>query len=179
MPFRPDTWKVAERAESLGFNSIWLWDSPLVCGDVFAALASAAVKTSKIRLATGVYVPANRDPSVTASGFATINALVPDLHSGADPRYGRPGRIPGSVNLPAASLLEPETQTLPSAAAAADAFAAVGAAPSKRLIIYCGGGIAATLDAFVAHQLGYRDITVYDNSMSEWATDASLPIETD
>ena len=42
-----------------------------------------------------------------------------------------------------------------------------------------GGGIAATMDAFILHQLGYRDIAVYDNSMSEWATDESLPIETE
>ena len=41
-----------------------------------------------------------------------------------------------------------------------------------------GSGIAATLDAFLLHQLGYEDIAVYDNSMSEWATDESLPIET-
>ena len=76
-PSCAESWKVAERAEALGFNSIWFWDSPIVCGDPFAALASSAVNTSKIRLGTGVYVPANRDPSVTASGFATINALAP------------------------------------------------------------------------------------------------------
>ena len=48
----------------------------------------------------------------------------------------------------------------------------------RRVITYCGGGIAATLDAFLLHQLGYEDIAVYDNSMSEWATDETLPIET-
>ena len=42
---------------------------------------------------------------------------------------------------------------------------------------YCGGGIAASLDAFVLLQLGCDDIEIYDNSMSEWATDDSLPIE--
>jgi thiosulfate/3-mercaptopyruvate sulfurtransferase len=46
-----------------------------------------------------------------------------------------------------------------------------------RSITYCGGGIAATLDAFLQHQLGYRDIAVYDASMSEWAKDEALPIE--
>ncbi len=114
------------------------------------------------------------DPAV-----CTINALSPDLHSGENPRYGRPGRVPGSVNVPAAALLEPTTLALPSAEAAASAFGAAGTAPSKRTIVYCGGGIAATLDAFLLHQLGYRDIAVYDNSMSEWATDETLPMETD
>ncbi|MCG8357330.1 MAG: sulfurtransferase [Kiloniellales bacterium] len=113
------------------------------------------------------------------SGTCTINALAPDLHSGENPRYGRPGRIPGSVNVPARALHDTETLELASAEAAAAAFAAVGAEPAKRIIVYCGGGIAATLDAFLLHQLGYEDIAVYDNSMSEWARDESLPIETD
>ena len=38
-------------------------------------------------------------------------------------------------------------------------------------------GIAASLDAFVLFQLGYDDIEIYDNSMSEWATEENLLIE--
>ncbi len=117
--------------------------------------------------------------AIGESDTCTINALEPDLHSGESSRYGRPGHIPGSVNVPAAALLDPETLEILSPEAAAQAFAAVGAEPEKRIITYCGGGIAATMDAFILHQLGYRDITVYDNSMSEWATNTSLPIETD
>jgi thiosulfate/3-mercaptopyruvate sulfurtransferase len=109
----------------------------------------------------------------------SINALAPDLHSGANPRYGRPGRIPISVNVPAASLLDKETLAFQSPAKVAHTFASVGADKSKRVLVYCGGGIAATLDAFLLHQLGYTDVAVYDNSMSEWATDSSLPIEKD
>jgi len=33
--------------------------------------------------------------------------------------------------------------------------------------------------AFLLDQLGYRNLTLYDGSMGEWAKDASLPIETD
>ncbi|MGH2395163.1 MAG: sulfurtransferase, partial [Candidatus Limnocylindria bacterium] len=43
------------------------------------------------------------------TSVCTINALAPDLHRGANPRYGRPGRIPGSVNVPALSLLDQST----------------------------------------------------------------------
>lgn len=109
----------------------------------------------------------------------TLNALGPDLHSGAMSRYGRPGRIPGSVNVPAASLQKPETKEFVDPDAIAAAFAGVGATPDKRILNYCGGGIAATLDAYLLHQLGYKDLAVYDNSMSEWATNESLPIEKD
>ena len=128
----------------------------------------------------GLFV--GRDEMKAAIGdgkVCSINALAPDLHSGANPRYGRPGRIPGSVNVPAAALLDKETLTFQSPAKVAHTFASVGADKSKRILVYCGGGIAATLDAFLLHQLGYSDIAVYDNSMSEWATDPALPIEAD
>ncbi len=117
--------------------------------------------------------------AIGQSETCTINALLPDLHSGRSSRYGRPGRVPGSVNVPAASLLTPESMEFVGSDKAQEAFAAVGAEPAKRVIAYCGGGIAATLDAFLMHQLGFRDIAVYDNSMSEWAKDETLPIETD
>lgn len=113
------------------------------------------------------------------AGACSINALAPDLHSGANARYGRPGRIPGSVNVPAMSLQDPQTFALRPAQEVAKIFADVGAEKSKRILIYCGGGIAATLDAFLLHQLGYTDLAVYDASMSEWAKDPSLPIEVD
>ncbi len=112
-------------------------------------------------------------------GTCLINALDPELHSGANPRYGRPGRIPGSANIPAVSLVDPNTNTFVPAPEAAAAFQGVGADASRRTLIYCGGGIAATLDAFLLHNLGYEDVSVYDASMSEWARDESLPVETD
>jgi len=45
------------------------------------------------------------------------------------------------------------------------------------VVAYCGGGISATIDLFLLHQLGYDKLTLYDGSMGEWAKDASLPIE--
>ncbi len=39
--------------------------------------------------------------------------------------------------------------------------------PGERVITYCGGGIAASSDAFVLHLLGHDDVAVYDNSLSE------------
>lgn len=115
--------------------------------------------------------------SIGDAGTCTVNALAPDLHKGDNPRYGRSGRIPGSVNVPALKLLDSASLTLKPPEAVAAAFASVGADRSKRVLLYCGGGIAATLDAFLLHQLGYRDVAVYDASMSEWAKDGTLPIE--
>ena len=55
----------------------------------------------------------------------------------------------------------------------------MGAERDQRVITYCGGGIAASNDAFALSLLGYENVAVYDASMSEWAADASLPLEVD
>ena len=54
----------------------------------------------------------------------------------------------------------------------------MGALDRGRLITYCGGGIAASSDAFVLTLLGVTNIAVYDGSLLEWAADPSLPMET-
>jgi len=46
------------------------------------------------------------------------------------------------------------------------------------VIAYCGGGIAATINAFACLLVGQEQVAVYDGSMSEWARDESMPIET-
>ena len=110
----------------------------------------------------------------------TVNALGSQFHQGLEPsRYGRPGRVPGSVNVPAASLVDPATKRFVAPADALARFAAAGVAADRRVIAYCGGGISATIDLFLLHQLGFDDLTLYDGSMGEWAKDPSLPIETD
>jgi thiosulfate/3-mercaptopyruvate sulfurtransferase len=109
-----------------------------------------------------------------------VNALGPQFHRGLEPsRYGRPGRIPGSRNVPAATLVNPADKTLTTAADAEAKFAAQGITRDKTVICYCGGGISATVDLFMLAQLGYDKLTLYDASMGEWAKDPALPIETD
>ncbi|MBB53808.1 MAG: hypothetical protein CMF67_05485 [Magnetovibrio sp.] len=117
--------------------------------------------------------------AIDAEGICTINALTADIHRGDNERYGRAGRIPGSVNVPAASLQNADSLKINSPAEVARAFANIGAEQNGRVIVYCGGGVAATLDAFLLRQLGYNDITVYDNSMTEWANDPEMPMEVD
>ena len=112
-------------------------------------------------------------------GTLTLNALSHDQHKGTGGvTYGRPGRITGSSCVPAASLFGPD-KTLKPINELRAAFDGVGAAPDKRVLVYCGGGIAASLDAFVLTALlGHKNVSVYDNSMQEWSNDSSLPMET-
>lgn len=124
----------------------------------------------------------DKHETLKASGdrnAVVFNALNPQLHKGLEPsRYGRPGHIPGSVNVSAATMLNQETKTFVPLADAAAKFAAQGVTKDKRVVGYCGGGISATIDLLMLHRLGYDNLTLYDASMGEWAKDVSLPIET-
>ena len=72
-----DSWKLAQRAEELGFTHAWFFDTQMITADCFVAMAAAAMKTSRIRLGTGVLVPSNRIAAVTANAFATLNGMAP------------------------------------------------------------------------------------------------------
>lgn len=108
-----------------------------------------------------------------------INALSAEQHRGEAGRsYGRAGRIAESVNLPARDLLDPETNAFLPADQLRARIGAVGADKADQVIAYCGGGIAASGVTFALTMLGYDNVSLYDNSLSEWAQDPSLPMET-
>jgi thiosulfate/3-mercaptopyruvate sulfurtransferase len=110
--------------------------------------------------------------------ICTLNALAPEQHKGGGGNsYGRPGRIAGSANVPAGQLLDPATNTFLPADELLKKFAAVGAL-DREVIVYCGGGIAASADALALTMLGHTKVKIYDASLSEWAKDESLPMET-
>ncbi len=106
-----------------------------------------------------------------------LNALAPDVFRGETNRYGRAGRIPGSVNVYAKELVDPDTGRLVGRDELRKRLDDVGALTGERVVSYCGAGISATLDAFALTLLGARDVAVYDGSMSEWVADPALPLD--
>ena len=72
-----DSWRVVRRAEELGFARAWFYDTQMLSADPFVAMAAAAIKTTRIRLGTGVLIPSNRIAPVTANAFASLNKLAP------------------------------------------------------------------------------------------------------
>lgn len=77
IPTDAESWKLVQRAEELGFTTAWFYDTQMLSADCFVAMGAAAVKTSRIRLGTGVVIPSNRIAPVTANAFATLNKLAP------------------------------------------------------------------------------------------------------
>jgi thiosulfate/3-mercaptopyruvate sulfurtransferase len=108
-----------------------------------------------------------------------INGLPEPMHRGRNPPIPgrRQGHIPGSANVPADSLLDKQTGEFLSDAELGIALEHAGALGAHRVIIYCGGGIAASHVAFALRLLGHEHVSVYDASLEEWATDPSLPME--
>lgn len=96
-----------------------------------------------------------------------------------EPRKGlRSGHIPGSKNVPYASLLNPDG-TLRSDAELAAAFRAAGVDIAKPIVTSCGSGVTAGVLALALAELGRPDVAVYDGSWSEWGLDtAGTPVET-
>ncbi|MGW0819939.1 LLM class flavin-dependent oxidoreductase [Streptomyces sp. NPDC002845] len=77
MTARPGVERFAARAEELGFDSFWVYDSPMVNGDPFIGLTLCAKATHRIRLGIGVTSPALRSAPAAAAGVSSLNALAP------------------------------------------------------------------------------------------------------
>ncbi|MEF3330374.1 sulfurtransferase [Oceanobacillus oncorhynchi] len=109
-----------------------------------------------------------------------INSLNEAAHKGEVNTYGRPGHIPGSVNVFFGDHSDSETLELYDDEIIRETFEKAGALdPDKKVITYCGSGIAATWNSTLLNKLGQHNVAVYDGSLTEWASDPDLPLETD
>ena len=96
----------------------------------------------------------------------------------ADPRPGlRQGHIPGSRNVPFATLLNADG-TLKPAAELATVLAKAGVEVERPVVATCGSGVTAGIVALALAVLGRPDAAVYDGSWVEWGADPSLPLAT-
>jgi len=76
-PPGPGVRELAVRAEQLGYDRIWLYDSAALYEDVWIHLAQLAEATDRIGLGTAVLVPNLRHVMTTASAIATVARLAP------------------------------------------------------------------------------------------------------
>jgi alkanesulfonate monooxygenase SsuD/methylene tetrahydromethanopterin reductase-like flavin-dependent oxidoreductase (luciferase family) len=69
--------ELAARAESLGFDSVWVGDSLLARPrhDPLTLLAAVAARTQRVALGTAVFLPALRNPVLLAHQLATLDQI--------------------------------------------------------------------------------------------------------
>jgi thiosulfate/3-mercaptopyruvate sulfurtransferase len=113
--------------------------------------------------------------ALRSDGVALVNVLRREVFSGAENPYGRPGHIPGSINLPYAELVDPDTSKV-DLERVRDAARALPPGPA---VTYCGSGITAAGYALALRAAGRHDVRVYDGSLSEWAADPTNPLHAD
>ncbi len=128
-------------------------------------------------------------PAWRATGEAVLAALNDPVvrlvdarneaqYSGALRRgRGRAGHIPGAVNVPNESLIDPATGTFRPDDTLRATFQRAGVAPEKRVIAYCNGGVAATTVLFGLALTGHPNLTNYDGSWNEWGERSEWPVQ--
>jgi len=93
--------RVAQRAETAGFDGLAVVDSQNLAGDPYVGLTLAARETDRLRLGTAVTNPVTRHPAVTAAAAVTLQVasqgrFVLGIGRG-DSALAHLGRAPASV----------------------------------------------------------------------------------
>ncbi|MDA0703827.1 MAG: rhodanese-like domain-containing protein, partial [Proteobacteria bacterium] len=134
----------------------------------------AAARRDLVRLAEDVL------GNIDSRREQVVDARTPGRYAGteSDPYPGvRAGRIPGSVNVYWADLLDAKTKTFLPPKQIAEKFHAAGVDLEKPLTLSCGSGVTACILAAGLNLVGKDDWAVYDGSWDEWGRRHDLPIE--
>ncbi len=110
-------------------------------------------------------------------GGCLVDALPANSFDGSGTAYGpRGGHITGARNVPFQSLIAAETAGFVDAATMHRVLTEGGLLGDQRVVTYCGGAIAATVDAFALALFGKSNVAVYDGSLMEWSANPDLPM---
>jgi thiosulfate/3-mercaptopyruvate sulfurtransferase len=114
------------------------------------------------------------DPSIKF-----IDARAPAAYAGEVKIWQRNGHIPGAINVPWQTLMDPANPHKFKRAAEVQAiFDAKGIEKTDEIIVYCGTSREASLE-FLAlrHVLGYPHVRLYEGSWAEYCSHLLMPVE--
>ncbi len=135
--------------------------------------ASRAPGTLTVKLRPELIVGKEAVHAAIDNDSVNIIDALPEAHyRGEFSMYARPGHIPTATNVAITSLVD-ESGRYKSLEELETLF---DTNRDTRTITYCGGGIAASGNAFIMHRLGFEDVAVYTASLQEWAADPENPM---
>lgn len=145
--------------------------------------STTPLRGSFVAKSDGRHAIATKEAVLAASDSSPaciVDALSVESYSGAKPLPSvyRKGHITGAVNVPMHTVLNPEDATYADDITLTAKFEGAGINLGYPIITYCGGGIAAAMDAFALRLLKAANVRVYDGSLSEWTADEALPMST-
>jgi thiosulfate/3-mercaptopyruvate sulfurtransferase len=125
-----------------------------------------------------------KDVTQVAHAAKLAEAEIIDARSAArfkgeapEPRAGlRSGHIPGSKNVPFATMLNGDGTMKPPAELRA-VFEAAGVNLAKPAITSCGSGVTAAVLSLALERIGHRNHALYDGSWAEWGMYDDLAVE--
>ena len=164
----------------IGFDNAALLDGGLgAWTGAGQALSTEAVNrpTGNLTLALRPELIADREEvlaSIHNDEVDIIDALPEASYRGEMVMYARPGHITSATNVPVFSMVADDGRYRPTD----ELRTLFDSDRDTRTINYCGGGIAASSNAFIMTRLGYTDVAVYTASLQEWAADPANPMET-
>jgi thiosulfate/3-mercaptopyruvate sulfurtransferase len=98
-----------------------------------------------------------------------------DEYTGKRDLDGKPGHLPGAVNLVWQDLAGASQSLLATSERIEQLLSAVGVNRHDQIVAYCRSGPRASLGYLALHQCGYN-VRLYDGSYAEWAR-SGLPVE--
>ncbi|MCV2873715.1 sulfurtransferase [Defluviimonas sp. WL0050] len=111
--------------------------------------------------------------AIDSPGAQLIDTLPAESYRGEVALYAdRAGHIPSAINISALDLIDETGRYKPLVQLAA----MHELDRDQRIITYCGGGIAASSEAFALTRLGFKDVAVYTASLQEWAANPANPM---
>jgi thiosulfate/3-mercaptopyruvate sulfurtransferase len=110
--------------------------------------------------------------SLDDNSVCLIDSMPAEFYRGDMTLYARAGHIPGASNINGLEFLDKSGRFRP----ARELAALHHGDRNARTITYCGGGIMASLSAFVMTRLGFTNVAVYTASLQEWAADPANPM---
>ena len=114
-----------------------------------------------------------------AGTLTLVDARVAERYRGeVEPMDPVAGHVPGALNRPYATNLNPDGTFKPADTLRREFAALLGATPLDRVVHYCGSGVTGCHNVLAMEIAGLPGTRLYPGSWSEWCADPARPVET-